>query len=415
MITPVFVKNSAFIVLSSSNEYVPYLYTTLYSIIKNSSLKHNYDLLILEKNISAENKAKILKLSKGNISVRFYNFNRFIEKYHFNFFTYDHVSVETYFKLCIPLILKNVPKSIFLDSDVIVSGDLFDLYSTDIKGYPLGAAHCCLISGLYNYNNNLKTYIRQELCLSGVKNYFQGGVLLIDTNKWKKLHASEALIESVSKNNFQFVDQDALNKYFVHSIKFIDQKWNYETVQKGFIPTYAVTDKDILLIHKKAKACCKIIHYSGKYKPWFYPDEEMAEIWWQYARQTPFYEEIISRMIDFKISQKIGKTDKNVLLFRSELLRMQSDYNHQNLQLRQELSKTHFPNINRHFAQNEERIKLLFVMHHLVRFELKKWKYGIKKAVSFGKKYEKYQNKFTVVKQLLQNARKLKKQLLHIP
>ena len=54
-------------------------------------------------------------------------------------------------------------------------------------------------------------------------------------------------------------------------------------------------------------------------------------------------------------------------------------------------------------------------MNHLVRFELKKWKYGIKKAVSFGKKYEKYQNKFTVVKQLLQSAKKLKKQLLHIP
>ena len=38
-----------------------------------------------------------------------------------------------------------------------------------------------------------------------------------------------------------------------------------------------------------------------------------------------------------------------------------------------------------------------------------------KKTVSFGKKYEKYQNKFTIVKQLLQSAKKLKKQLLHIP
>lgn len=394
MVEPVFRENSAFIVLSSSNEYVPYLYTALSSIIDNSSLKHNYDLLILEKNISDKNKEEILKLSQNNISIRFYHFDDLIKKYGFNFYTLSHVSVETYFKLCIPLLLKNISKCIFLDSDVIVKDDLYKLYSIDMEDYPICAAHCCLISGLYNYSNRLKAYVNNQLCLPDVKTYFQGGVLLINTNKWKELSATEHLIKSVQQNDFEYVDQCALNKFFVNSIKYIEQKWNYETVQRGFIPTYQVTDDDILKIHKEAKKDCAIIHYSGKYKPWFYPDEEFADIWWQYARKTPFYEEILTRMIQYQSNNE----------------NMQ---NNAVTQLRNELTKIHFPNINNRFIANEYNTKLNYVLEHMFLFKWIKFKYKIEKALSFGEKHERYKRKYKNVKQLIKDAKQLKKQFLN--
>ncbi|TKZ35798.1 hypothetical protein EZH24_03380 [Brachyspira catarrhinii] len=37
----------------------------------------------------------------------------------------------------------------------------------------------------------------------------------------------------------------------------------------------------------------KIIHYCDIYKPWKSPELELANIWWQYARKTSFYEDII--------------------------------------------------------------------------------------------------------------------------
>ena len=47
-------------------------------------------------------------------------------------------------------------------------------------------------------------------------------------------------------------------------------------------------------IYEKDKT--NIIHYPGLEKPWFYPEMQHADIWWEYARRTPFYEEILKRM-----------------------------------------------------------------------------------------------------------------------
>jgi uncharacterized protein (DUF2225 family) len=83
-------------------------------------------------------------------------------------------------------------------------------------------------------------------------------------------------------------------------------------------------------------------------------------------------------------------------------------------QLRNELAKIHFPNINNHFAANERQTKLLFVMDHLGRFKAKKAYYVIKKAFAFGEKHKKYQQKYDNVRQLIKDAKTFKKQLLKV-
>jgi lipopolysaccharide biosynthesis glycosyltransferase len=37
-----------------------------------------------------------------------------------------------------------------------------------------------------------------------------------------------------------------------------------------------------------------IIHYAGGIKPWKEPFSELADVWWKYARRTPFYEMLIA-------------------------------------------------------------------------------------------------------------------------
>ncbi|MCW1562488.1 hypothetical protein OLS58_00140, partial [Campylobacter jejuni] len=39
------------------------------------------------------------------------------------------------------------------------------------------------------------------------------------------------------------------------------------------------------------------IHYCDYFKPWNSPHLPKADIWWHYARQTPFYEEILFKNI----------------------------------------------------------------------------------------------------------------------
>ena len=41
----------------------------------------------------------------------------------------------------------------------------------------------------------------------------------------------------------------------------------------------------------------KIIHYAGFIKPWTDPDCDFASIYWRYARETPFYERLLKKVV----------------------------------------------------------------------------------------------------------------------
>lgn len=192
-------------------------------------------------------------------------------------------------------------------------------------------------------------------------------------------------------------EQDVINSVLQGKIFYLLELWNVPTLLPlGKQTTLYTMEYDLQVKYAKAVKQAKIIQYVSARKPWIYPNSDMALVWWQYARQTPFYEEILARLIDFRISQKDPQIDVNVA------------------QLRQEFVNIHFPNINNHFAKNEKDMKLLFVMAHPVKFRLKKWCYGIKKAFAFGKRHKKYQNKFNAVKQLIKEAKIYEKQLAGI-
>ena len=47
----------------------------------------------------------------------------------------------------------------------------------------------------------------------------------------------------------------------------------------------------------------KIIHYAGPEKPWFEPEMDQGNIFWQYARKTSFAEIIVARMVEKKAAE----------------------------------------------------------------------------------------------------------------
>ena len=73
-VEPAFKENFAAAAMSASNEYVPALAAALVSLAQNASAEHNYDLIVFERAITAENK-RILKqlVERKNISLRFVN------------------------------------------------------------------------------------------------------------------------------------------------------------------------------------------------------------------------------------------------------------------------------------------------------------------------------------------------------
>ena len=65
--------------------------------------------------------------------------------------------------------------------------------------------------------------------------------------------------------------------------------------------------------YKEALKSPYIIHYAGRCIPCFQPETDLAEIFWQYARKSPYYEKIIYKM-EIETSSRVYYFSKNYRL-----------------------------------------------------------------------------------------------------
>lgn len=308
------------IVFAANDHYVPYLTVAIHSLARNSNIKNKYDIFVFSKDISEKNKTTIKEfIEKQNISVRFVDIKDYFKS---ALKVVGHITEETYFRLIMPDILKDYNRILYLDADIIILNDIMQLCKIDMKGYPLAATEECMFSGLVNIcGDQEKEYFYKKLGLKNLDTYFQAGVLLFDVDYYNNRHLSELLMNRAMTNSYKMMDQDILNEYFNENYIRFGNEWNFTPLQKhmeemDYIGNMSPNIRKKYLAVKNPK----LIHYADKYKPWLYPNENLAYIWWSYARQTPFYEEILLRMIQhntsmaMQISRNVDlSTIKNVL------------------------------------------------------------------------------------------------------
>ena len=119
--------------------YMPYLAVALESLIDNASKNYYYSIKILYTNISEDNKQKINKYQRTNVNIEFVDLNYYIEKVKDKLYTRDYYTKTTYFRLFIANLYPQYDKAIYLDSDIVVLGDISELYNVEL-GDNLSAA-----------------------------------------------------------------------------------------------------------------------------------------------------------------------------------------------------------------------------------------------------------------------------------
>lgn len=389
-------KNKTAIACGCSDLYAPYLSVYLNSILKNSNPKKFYDIIVLETDISARNKEKLSDMVQGykNVSLRFCNVGGLFANISLHI-SLPYFAKQCYYRLAGGKIFEQYHKVLFTDIDLVFNSDIADILETPMENYPLAACEEILWTkenrvGRVELGQDISDYISQTLDMSG--EYFNTGVLLIDIEKFNNTISFEDLLEMATTQKFINQEQCLLNKVFDGKIKKLPSKYNFEIYQ-GIYDTKASTYCNYMMDINKAV----VYHFLTAKKAWFYPKLPKADIWWKYARQTPFYEECIDRLIEFKTTHGNSQVNNNDVPA-----------------LRAEFINTHFPNINNRFTASEYNTKLLYVLSHITTFRLKKAYYGFKKAFAFGKRHEKYQAKYDTVKNLLKDARKFKKQMMKV-
>lgn len=278
-VKPVY-HNSTNLVFSCDKNYISYLAVTISSIIENSSLNNNYDIIILYQDIYDYQKRFILSLCKNhpNISIRFFNMSKYIDDFNLDkLFTVNHITISAYFRLFVGKIFSEYKKILYLDCDLVLTQDIARLFSMDINEYPIAAVPDVTISnslyttgfnqGAWNY---FKKYMEENLGFISQKTYFNSGVMIIDIDKFNEIDL-DYLIDLAKRNNQFFHDQNVLNAAFENNYYQLPAIWNFQWNVK-FHSTNgcykSMLPNNLLALYEDYDIMPAIIHYTSHEKPW---------------------------------------------------------------------------------------------------------------------------------------------------
>ena len=224
---PAFKQNDVPVVFSANDYYVPYLAALLRSLQAHAGAGHNYDLIVLHRDITARHRALLQEMVRQeNICLRFLDVTRPMSAYR-HLPLRGHFRVETYFRLLLPELLPDYDKILYLDSDMIVCADVAELYETDVEGYLLAACRDADTAGLYNgYEPQKKQYTDEVLKLKKPYDYFQAGTILFNLAAFRRTYTGEQMMRLAASYQWELLDQDVLNMLAEGKVRFVDMAWN---------------------------------------------------------------------------------------------------------------------------------------------------------------------------------------------
>lgn len=325
VVAPIYKENCVPVVIASNDYYAPYVSTLLLSMLDNSSEDNNYDIILLSNDLTEKNKDTLSQLveEKNNVSLRIVDPEYLLDGY--KLYTTGHFSKETYYRLILPELMPEYKKILWIDVDMIVLADLAVLYSTDVTGFLIGAAYDADTSGLYNgYDATKKDYMDKEMKLDDPYSYFQAGTLVINLEEFRKSYSTEKILKLAQSNKWQLLDQDILNILCEHRVKYIDMSWNVMFDYAGIRIKKIISLAPVwqYKMYMEARKHPKIIHFAGPEKPWLKPDTDFADIFWEYAKKSPYYELMMWRMAKYaskvaKIEASKAQRDKSGPIYRT--------------------------------------------------------------------------------------------------
>lgn len=303
-----FFGNEQITIVSNFNEnYSKFFSCSLISMLSYFSSEKKYEIIILSEDISSQSKNKLNEIIKNKDNVRI--------SYH-NPYPYFNLNIPSIREKCyskdlfirplIPCILTNYDKCIVIDADTICKTDLAKLHDLNIGTNTIAAVRDTVLEGWLNQNfNQTKDYLENGISLTNPYNYCNTGVLILNCKQYREKYSKEYLIKHIENQNYRIYEQDMINILFENDIYFLPTEWNLFTCTNSKIKNslQAAPCNDYLL-YQGARKNPLILHYANLPKPWQDSKSDFADEFWKYAKNSPFYEEIIETMVLYIINQK---------------------------------------------------------------------------------------------------------------
>jgi lipopolysaccharide biosynthesis glycosyltransferase len=292
--------------------YAPYLHVALISLIENASKDRNYKIIVVYQELNEENR-NMIKIESSPIPYLFRavrnnclrqknrdelknkSLDMITDRIE-NRLRSDYFTMTIYFRIFIPDMYPEYDKAIYIDSDIVVPGDISELYDTDMHGNLIGV---CKDSSV-NDAPELQRYMTESLGLK-LGDYFNSGMLLMNMKALREAKLAEHFLYLLNKYHFDCIapDQDYLNSMCYGKIEYLESCWD------------AMPNRN-----KPENPSPKIIHYNLFDKPWCYDGIQYENYFWDYAKRSVYFEDIVKSKENYSDEQKAEDKEHMADLFR---------------------------------------------------------------------------------------------------
>lgn len=262
------------IFFATDDNYVPFLAVSIKSLLDNASKEYFYNIHILTDGIKEENKERLKEVMSENSELIFDDVSGHVAKIkaRLDATLRDYYTASIFYRLFIAALYPNYDKAIYLDCDITVIGDISKMYNIDLGDNILGVVPDDVIASVPEF----RRYAEEGV---GVKydKYFNSGVLLMNLVAFREQKIKERFVFLLIKFNFDTAapDQDYLNALCKDKVLYIERGWDRMSTDEDY-------DGEVYLIH-----------YNNFYKPWIYDNIPYEKYFWEYAKKTSYYDEIL--------------------------------------------------------------------------------------------------------------------------
>lgn len=265
------------VALASDDGYAAQLEACAISLLENNRA-NKICIVILDNGISDNNLKDIIKsITDRNGSYKRIELRNIERLIGFKPPMFNN-SFGLYCRIFLPRLLQD-EHVIYLDSDMIVTGDILELWDTNLEGYYAAGV-------LDTLSNEHKVAIG----LNKEDIYINSGMLVMNLEAWRKDDVDKKIIDYIREHQdgISLPDQDAINVACKGKIKVVDAKYNvmspaylmpYDNIV-GYFNVGKYYTKDEI---KEAKKSPVIIHFTG------YPDVRPWEKECHHPRRAVFY------------------------------------------------------------------------------------------------------------------------------
>ncbi|MCD7813359.1 MAG: glycosyltransferase family 8 protein [Lachnospiraceae bacterium] len=287
------------IFFTTDENYAPWLDCAIRSMEEHASEAYRYQIIVLHQDLTKESQDKIASGVHTPFEICFVPMERElagITDRTENRLRCDYFTLTIYFRLFIADRFPEYDKGIYLDSDIVVPGDISELYQVELGDNIIGACADRSIAPV----PELVEYVENAVGIP-IDQYINSGILLMNLKKMREVGFCDHFLRLLHTFHFDCLapDQDYINAMCSGKIVYLDETWDVMPPMGG--------EKNEVL----PAARPKLIHYNLFQKPWCYDDIPYEEYFWSCAQKSPFYQDIVRYKENYSEEQK--RSDRTCL------------------------------------------------------------------------------------------------------